>query len=93
MLLWVPVLREKKAMTQYSLEHILRELKEEHADKEFWHDRLVDTAGAFVEQCRMITCLRVSGEVTCRHCGRLYYDHPEMISGFHLLCDGGVGKT
>lgn len=34
---------------------------------------------------------RVSGEIVCRHCGQLYFDHPIDLPPFqflHVSCEG-----
>jgi hypothetical protein len=37
--------------------------------------------------------VRVSGEVECIECKKLYRDHPEIYPTLVLLCDGRLGKT
>lgn len=38
---------------------------------------------------------RSGGDVECKACGVLYYDHPELpkLPTFHMLCDGRIVKT
>ena len=80
---------------RFSLQHCLEQLEGciDKSTEEFWRERLKESARALVEQCCLIACDRVGGDVVCTHCDRKYYDHPEIMSGFHWLCDGRLGKT